>query len=208
IAAGATFDPELARRKGAAMAREARAKNQDVLLAPGLNLIRVPNCGRNFEYYAEDPELTGAMAAAAVDGIQSDGVVATPKHFVANSQETGRARVSAEVSERALRELYLPGFRAAVEAGAGAVMTAYNRVNGTYMSEHRRLVTEVLKEEWEFDGVVMSDWYGTESTVDAATAGLDLEMPGIPQQEMAGPGGGGDDVESGGGDGESGGGDA
>jgi len=196
IATGATFDPELARRKGAAMAREARAKNQDVLLAPGLNLIRVPNCGRNFEYYAEDPELTGAMAAAAVDGIQSDGVVATPKHFVANSQETGRARVSAEVSERALRELYLPGFRAAVEAGAGAVMTAYNRVNGAYMSEHRRLVTEILKDEWEFDGIVMSDWYGTESTVDAATAGLDLEMPGIPQQEMAGPGGGGDDVES------------
>jgi len=200
IALGATFDPELARGKGAAMAQEARAKNQDALLAPGLNLIRVPHCGRNFEYYAEDPELTGAMAAATVEGIQSDGVVATPKHFVANSQETGRARVSAEVSERALRELYLPGFRAAVEAGAGAVMTAYNRVNGTYMSEHRELVTGVLKEEWGFDGFVMSDWYGTESTVGAATAGLDLEMPGIPQQEMAGPGGDGDGVESGGGD--------
>ncbi|GAB3688776.1 hypothetical protein GCM10028857_23360 [Salinarchaeum chitinilyticum] len=184
LAAAATFDPELSRKKGAAIAREARALDQDVLLAPGLNLIRVPHCGRNFEYFSEDPVVTGAFAAASVEGVQSEDVIATPKHYVANSQETDRAVVSADVSERALRECYLPGFEAAVEAGAGSVMTAYNRVNGTYMSEHRELVTDVLKDDFGFDGFVVSDWYGTESTVDAANAGLDLEMPGVPMHLM------------------------
>lgn len=185
IALAASFDPTLARRQGRALAREALARDQDVLLAPALNLIRVPHGGRNFEYYAEDPVLTGALAAAAVEGIQSDGVVATPKHYVANAQETDRATVSAAVDERALRECYLPGFRAAVSAGAGAVMTAYNRVNGTYASEHPWLLGDVLKGEWGFSGFVVSDWYGTESTVAAATAGLDLEMPGVPVAELA-----------------------
>ena len=187
IAAAATFDPDLSRRKGAAVARETRALDQDVLLAPGLNLIRMPHCGRNFEYYSEDPVLTSAFAAAAVEGVQSEDVIATPKHYVANNQETDRAVVSADVSERALRELYLPGFEAAVEAGAGSVMTSYNRVNGTHMSEHERLLTDVLKGEFGFDGYTVSDWYGTESTVDAANAGLDLEMPGIPMEAMMGP---------------------
>ncbi|MFC7130181.1 beta-glucosidase family protein [Haloferax chudinovii] len=179
IAVAATFDPELARRQGVAMAREAKASGQHAVLGPGLNLVRVPNCGRNFEYYAEDPVVTADFAAAVVEGLQSEDVLATPKHYVANNQETKRLVVSAEVGERALRELYLPGFEAAVEAGAGSVMTAYNRVNGTHMSDHRRLVTEVLKDEWGFDGYVVSDWFGTESAVGAATAGLDLEMPGI-----------------------------
>jgi len=184
IALAATFDDELARRQGAAIGREANARGQDVLLGPGLNLIRVPHCGRNFEYFSEDPVLTGAFAGAVVEGLQSEDVVATPKHFVANNQETKRTRVSADVSERALRECYLPGFRAAVDAGAGAMMTAYNRVNGTHVSDHHRLLTEILKDEWEFEGFVMSDWFGTETTVGAANAGLDLEMPGITSEEM------------------------
>ncbi|WP_459193771.1 beta-glucosidase [Halosimplex sp. J119] len=184
MALAASFDTDLAREFGAALGREATARNQDVLLGPGLNLVRVPHCGRNFEYYAEDPVVTGRFAAGVVEGIESEDVIATPKHFAANNQETARASVSAEVDERVLRELYLPGFRDAVEAGAGAVMSAYNRVNGTYMSEHEHLLTEVLKEEWGFDGAVMSDWFGTESVVDAANGGLDLQMPGISAREL------------------------
>ncbi|WP_336339292.1 beta-glucosidase [Haloarcula brevis] len=179
IATAAAFDPDLARRQGAAMGREAAALGQDALLAPGVNLVRVPQCGRNFEYLSEDPVAAGDIGAALVDGIQSAGVVATVKHFVANNQETHRTTVSAEIGERPLRELYLPPFRAAVDAGVGSVMTAYNRVNGTHMSDHERLVGDVLKGEWGFDGYVVSDWYGLESTVGAANAGLDLEMPGV-----------------------------
>ncbi len=179
LAGAATFDPGLVRHQGAAMAREVRSFGMDVLLAPGLNLIRVPQCGRNFEYYSEDPLLTGRCAAAAVEGIQSAGVIATPKHYVANNQETARARYRADVDERVLRELYLPGFHDAVDAGALAVMTAYNRVNSQYMSEHAAIVGGILKDEWGFPGFVMSDWYGTMSTVGAAKAGLDLEMPGV-----------------------------
>ncbi|QLH78237.1 glycoside hydrolase family 3 C-terminal domain-containing protein [Halosimplex rubrum] len=183
-ALSASFDPELAREFGRALGREALARDQDVLLGPGLNLIRVPHCGRNFEYYAEDPVVTGRFAAGVVDGIESTGVIATPKHFVANNQETARASVSAEVDERVLRELYLPGFRDAVDAGAGAVMSSYNRVNGTYTSEHGELLTDTLKDEWGFDGVVMSDWFGTESVVGTANGGLDLQMPGISAEEL------------------------
>jgi len=179
IATAATFDPDLARRQGAAMGREATALGQDALLAPGVNIIRVPQCGRNFEYLSEDPVHAGAVGAGLIDGIQSADVVATAKHFVANNQETHRTTVSAEVDERTLRELYFPPFRAAVDAGVGSVMTAYNRVNGTHMSDHEHLVGDVLKGEWGFDGYVVSDWYGLESTVGAANAGLDLEMPGV-----------------------------
>ncbi len=179
IAVAATFDPDLARRKAAAMAREARALGQDGLLAPGVNLIRVPHCGRNFEYYSEDPVVASRLAAGAVTGIQSEDVVATVKHYVANNQETNRIAVSSEVDDRTLRECYLRPFRAAVEAGVGSVMTAYNRVNGVHMSDHADLVDGVLKDEWGFDGYVISDWYGTETTVAAANAGLDLEMPGV-----------------------------
>ncbi|MBX0303817.1 beta-glucosidase [Haloarcula salinisoli] len=180
LAAAATFDPDLAREQGAAMAREARAHDQDALLAPGVNVLRVPHCGRNFEYLSEDPVLASDCSRALVAGIESEDVIATVKHFVANNQETGRTTVSADVHERTLRELYLPPFRAAVEAGVGSVMTAYNRVNGTHMSDHEPLLSDVLKDEWGFAGYVVSDWYGLESTVGAANAGLDVEMPGVP----------------------------
>ncbi|MFC4358280.1 beta-glucosidase [Halobium salinum] len=179
LALAATFDPDLAREQGAAMAREARAHGQDALLAPGTNLLRVPHCGRNFEYFSEDPELASRLTAGVVEGVESEDVVATVKHYVANNQERNRTGVSAEVDERTLRELYLRPFRAAVDAGVGSVMTAYNRVNGTHMSDHGYLVGDVLKDEWGFEGYVVSDWYGLETTVGAANAGLDLEMPGV-----------------------------
>lgn len=179
IALAASWDPELAREQGTAMAREARAYGQDVLLAPGMNIVRVPHSGRNFEYYSEDPHLSARVGVGYIEGMQSAGVIAAVKHYVANNQETNRYEVSAEVTERALREIYLPSFRAAVEeADVGSVMPAYNRVNGTHMSDHRFLLSDVLKGEYDFDGVVVSDWWGTESTVGAATAGLDVEMPG------------------------------
>ena len=184
IALASAFDADLAREFGEALGREANARNQDVMLAPGLNLIRVPHCGRNFEYYSEDPVLAGSTAAGVVSGIQSQDVVATPKHYVANNQETARASVSVEADERVLRELYLPAFHDAVDAGAGSVMSSYNRVDGTYVSEHHHLLTEVLKEEWGFEGYVVSDWFGTESVVGTANDGLDLQMPGISAEEL------------------------
>jgi beta-glucosidase len=180
LSTAATFDPGLAERQGAALAREATAHGQHALLAPGVNIIRVPHCGRNFEYLSEDPVLASRFSRALVEGIQAEDVVATVKHYVANNQETHRTSVSADVDERTLRELYLPPFRAAVEAGVGSVMTAYNRVNGTHMSDHAELLGDVLKDEWGFPGYAVSDWYGLETTVGAATAGLDVEMPGVP----------------------------
>ena len=180
LALGASFDTGLAERLGEAMGAEARAHGVDVLLAPGCNLVRVPHCGRNFEYYGEDPHHTAGLTAATVRGIQSQGVVATPKHYVANNQEHERVSASAEVDERALRELYLPAFEAAVADGdAGAVMAAYNRVNGAYATEHRELLTDVLKDEFGFDGPVVSDWWAVQDGPRAASAGLDLEMPGV-----------------------------
>ncbi|MFB6224788.1 MAG: beta-glucosidase [Haloarcula sp.] len=185
IALAASWDPTLARDFGAALGRESIAHEQDVVLGPGVNIIRTPTGGRNFEYYSEDPHLASRIGVGTIDGIQSENVAATVKHFVANNQEENRLEVSADVSERALREIYLPAFRAAVqEADVAAVMSAYNRVNGTYMDEHERLLRTVLKDEWGFDGFVMSDWYGTRSTVAAANAGLDLEMPGIAFEEF------------------------
>ncbi|MBX0294552.1 beta-glucosidase [Haloarcula nitratireducens] len=186
LATAASFDPALSREQAAAMAREATAHGQHALLAPGVNIVRVPHCGRNFEYLSEDPVLASEIGRALVEGIHDEDVVATVKHFVANNQETNRTAVSADVDERTLRELYLPPFRAAVEAGVGSVMTAYNRVNGTHMSDHEPLVTDLLKDEWGFDGYVVSDWYGLETTVGAANAGLDLEMPGVPVEPETG----------------------
>ncbi len=183
IALGASWDPALARRFGATLAAETRLKGHDVVLAPGVNVVRVPTCGRTFEYYGEDPRLTARMGAACVSGIEDAGVAATVKHFVANNQERDRNRVDARVDERTLHEIYLPAFHAAVEADVSAVMTAYNRVNGTYMSEHRDLLAGVLREEWDFSGVVMSDWWGTHDAVAAAMGGLDLEMPGVSPVE-------------------------
>ena len=156
----------------------------DVLLAPGTNLIRVSQNGRNFEYFSEDPLHSAAFAAAVTSGIESMDVIATPKHYVANNQETHRAAVSVETSERALRELYVPSFEAAVDAGAGSVMTAYNAVNGISMSEHEYLNSDLLKDEFGFEGYIVSDWFATEGAVAAANGGLDVEMHGVTMAEM------------------------
>ena len=181
-ALGATWDPQLVRRVGVAIAQESRTKGAQVLLAPTVNLHRHPLAGRNFECYSEDPTLTAMIAVGFIDGVQSEGVGVTVKHFVANDSEFERMTISSEVDEAVLRELYLVPFEAAVtEAGAWGVMSAYNRLNGTYCSEHEWLLTKVLRDEWGFDGFVISDWFGTHSTAPAANAGLDLEMPGPPQ---------------------------
>lgn len=184
IALGAAFDPGLTRRVARAMGRETRDRGIDVLLAPGCNLVRVPQCGRTFEYYGEDPLHTARHTAAAVEGIQSAGVAATVKHYAANSQEHERTEVDAIVDERTLRELYLPAFEAAVDADVASVMASYNRVNGTYACQHERLLTDVLKEEYDLDGPVISDWAGVKDGVAAARAGLDLEMPGVDAVEL------------------------
>ena len=178
VAVAATFDVELAERVGRALARETRAQGADVLLGPGLNLKRSPLGGRNFEYYSEDPWLSGRLAAAMVIGIQGEGVAACPKHFAVNNQETDRLRVSAEVDERTLHELYLRSFRHVVQrARPWSMMSAYNAVNGVPASENRLLLTEILRDDWGFDGVVISDWGAVGDRVRAAEAGLDLQMP-------------------------------
>ncbi|HXK24416.1 MAG TPA: glycoside hydrolase family 3 C-terminal domain-containing protein [Myxococcota bacterium] len=180
---GATFDIALVRRIGEALAVEARDKGAQVLLAPTVNLHRSPLAGRNFECFSEDPRLSARLAAAYVAGVQSGGVAACVKHFVCNDSEFERHTISSEVGPRALRELYLVPFEAAVrEAKAWSLMSAYNRVNGTYACEHPELLHDLLVDEWGFDGAVISDWFGTQSCGAAANAGLDLEMPGPPRR--------------------------
>jgi beta-glucosidase len=181
-ALAATWNPELVERVGVALAEEARTKGAQVLLAPTVNIHRSPLAGRNFECYSEDPHLTARIAVAYIRGVQSRNVGACIKHFVCNDSEFERNTISSEVGERALREIYLAPFEAAVkEAKPWSVMAAYNRVNGTYASEHPRLLTDILRREWGFEGFVVSDWYGTRSTAAAVEAGLDLEMPGPPR---------------------------
>jgi beta-glucosidase len=176
---GATWNPDLIRRVGVALAEETLARGCDVLLGPCVNIVRHPLGGRNFETYSEDPCLAGEIGVAWVDGLQSRGVGASLKHFACNNQESCRDRASVVVDERTLREIYLPQFEAIVKrAKPWTVMAAYNRINGVYGSENRHLLTGILREEWGFDGVVMSDWGGTHTTVDALRGGLDLEMPG------------------------------
>jgi beta-glucosidase len=180
-ALGATWNPELVHEVGKRLGVEATRKQAHALLAPTVNIHRHPLAGRNFECYSEDPWLSARMAVAYITGVQSQGVACTVKHFVANDSEFERMTISSEVDERTLREISLVPFEAAVtEAGTWALMTAYNRVNGPYCSEHAALIS-LLRDEWGFDGLVMSDWFGTHSTVPAANAGLDLEMPGPPQ---------------------------
>ena len=179
IALASTWNTELVEQVGRALAEEARSKGARVLLAPTVNIHRSTLNGRNFECYSEDPFLSAQMARAYISGVQARGVAATIKHYVGNESEFERMTISSEIDERALREIYLLPFEAAVkQAGVWAVMAAYNRVNGTYASEHPRLLVGLLKGEWGFDGVVMSDWFATHSAAAAATAGLDLEMPG------------------------------
>jgi beta-glucosidase len=185
-ATGSSWDPDLLREMGAALGREARALGVDVLLGPGVNLKRSPLCGRNFEYFAEDPLLAGVLGAAWVEGVQAQGVGASVKHFAANNQETDRMRVSVEVDERTLRETYLPAFeRVVTQARPATVMCSYNRVNGTYASQHPWLLTDVLRGDWGFDGYVVSDWGAVVDPVAAVTAGLDLEMPGTGERSPA-----------------------
>ena len=178
-ALASTWDPALLERIGAALGAECRQEGVAVLLGPGVNMKRSPLCGRNFEYFAEDPLLAGALGAALVTGVQSQGVGTSVKHFAANNQETDRMRVSADVDERTLREIYLPAFERIVTLSAPwTVMCAYNRLNGVYTAEDPFLLTQVLREEWGFGGLVMSDWGAVSDRVAALAAGLDLEMPG------------------------------
>ena len=175
-----SFDPELVERVGAAIGEEARRQGVDVVLGPGVNIKRHPLCGRNFEYFSEDPVVSGRLGAAMVRGIQSRGVGACLKHFAANSQEHARMVSDSVVDERTLRELYLAPFEYVVRhARPWSVMTAYNKLNGVYCSEHEWLLREVLRGEWGFDGAVVSDWGAMSSSVASVRAGLDLCMPGL-----------------------------
>lgn len=178
-ALAAAWSPELAHRTGQLLAQEARRKGAHVVLAPTVNLHRSPRGGRHFEAYAEDPLLAGELGAAFVAGVQSGGVGTTPKHFVANDSETDRFTVDVRVDERTLRELYLAPFEAIVRrASPWGLMAAYNKVNGAFMTEHQELNNGVLRGEWGFDGVLVSDWTGARDTVRDALAGLDVAMPG------------------------------
>ncbi len=177
-ALAATWNPDLAREMGEALGLEARSLGVDVLLGPGLNIKRSPLCGRNFEYLSEDPILAGRMAAGLVEGIQSTGTAACPKHFAVNSQELRRMASDSIVDERTMREIYLTGFEIVCRAARPrAIMSSYNLVNGTYAHENKHLLTDILRTEWGFDGMVVSDWGGSNSAVEAARAGGSLEMP-------------------------------
>lgn len=177
-ALGSTWDHELLHRVGEALGRETRANDVAVLLGPGINIKRSPLCGRNFEYLSEDPVISGELGAALVAGIQSQGVGTSLKHYAANNQEADRMRVSADVDERTLREIYLAGFERVVKtAQPWTVMCSYNKVNDVYASQNHWLLTEVLRDEWGFEGVVVSDWGAVRDRVAAVAAGLDLEMP-------------------------------
>jgi len=176
----ASWDVDLVEEVGAALGREARALGVQVVLGPGLNIKRSPLCGRNFEYYSEDPLLAGRLAGANVRGIQSNDVAACLKHFAVNNQETDRMRISADVDERPLREIYLRAFEIALrESSPWTIMSSYNRINGVSASENAWLLTDVLRGEWGFDGVVVSDWGAVRDPVEAVRSGLDLRMPGM-----------------------------
>ena len=173
-----SWDPALGEEIGRALGEEARVQDVHVVLGPGLNIKRSPLCGRNFEYFSEDLYLAGKMAAGYVRGIQSKGRYACPKHFAVNSQELRRMAMNAVVDERTLREIYLTGFEIAVkEGGAKALMTSYNQVNGTYSNENTHLLKDILREEWGYEGIVLTDWGGSNDHVKGVAAGSDLEMP-------------------------------
>jgi beta-glucosidase len=179
IALASTWDTELVERVGQALGEEAKTKGAHILLAPTVNIHRSPLNGRNFECYSEDPYLSARMAVAYVTGVQSQNVGTSVKHYVCNDSEFQRNSISSEVGERALREIYLPPFKAAVqEAHTWSVMAAYNKINGVFANENPYTLIEILRNEWGFEGFVVSDWFGTTSTVESLNGGLDLEMPG------------------------------
>ncbi len=178
IALAASWDVGLAERFGIAMGKDARARGVHFILGPGMNIYRAPMNGRNFEYFGEDPFLASRMAVSVINGMQSQRVIATAKHFAGNNSEFARMTLSSDIDERTLREIYLPAFEASVkEAHVGAVMDGYNLVNGVYMTQNIHLNNEILKKEWGFDGILVSDWGATHDGVAAANGGLDLEMP-------------------------------
>jgi len=178
-ALAAAWDPELVRSEGQAIGQEVKGHGRNMILGPTVNIARVPIWGRNFEGFGEDPYLAARLAVAYIQGVQSEGVVATVKHFAANNQEYERHRIDEKIDERTLNEIYYPAFRAAVqEAGVWAVMSAYNKINGLWCAENPHLLHEVLKKQWGFKGFVVSDWGSTYSTVETVNAGMDLEMPG------------------------------
>lgn len=173
-----SFDTDLMKKVGVSVGKEAKGKDVQIMLAPAMNIYRAPMCGRNFEYLGEDPFLAGKIASAYILGVQSEGVMATAKHFAANNQEFERHKVNSEMDERTLHEIYLPAFKASVQEGkVASIMNSYNLLNGIHTSEHDYLLNQVLKKEWGFNGFVMSDWSSTYNGINAANYGLDLEMP-------------------------------
>ena len=183
-ATACSFDRELLRDIGKALGQECRAEGVSVLLGPGINMKRSPLCGRNFEYFSEDPYLTGELATAMVDGVQSEGIGTSLKHFAGNNQETHRMTIESVIDERALREIYLSAFERVVKlAQPWTVMASYNKLQGRYLCENRHMLTDVLRDEWGFRGLIVSDWGACGDRVEGVRAGLDLEMPGIQRSD-------------------------
>src|SRR3954463_3807732 len=188
VAQAATWDPALERRFGESLGQEAWNKGFNILLGPGINIARIATNGRNIEYFGEDPFLTGTMLPAAIRGIQSQHVLAQVKHYAANNQETNRNTIDSVVDPRTLREIYLPGFEAAVKKWHfGSIMCSYNVLNGKHACENKELLDGYLRRDWGFTGFVTSDWGATHSTVDSALAGLDMEMHAAPPQYYSDP---------------------
>ena len=177
-ASASSFNRELLTEMGRAIGEACQAEGVGVILGPAVNIKRSPLCGRNFEYYSEDPYVAGEMAASYIKGVQSKNVGTSIKHFMANSQETRRMSSDSRIDERTMREIYMPAFEKAVkESKPWTVMCSYNRINGTYAAENKKLLTDVLRDEWGFDGFVVSDWGAVNDRVAGVKAGLDLEMP-------------------------------